>query len=355
MFNKKVYFIGGQYMGCWYVRCFLPLLHNGWSGNYVGLKRQLKPTKLVEQEMMNADIIVFHRADTNWHHRLAVTLRGLGKKIVFDNDDSFKLDETHPFYGVDGKGFEENKEALNNVVNNFIRNCDLVTCSTEYLAEEYRELNKNVVVLPNCIDEDDWDTPLRNEGDKVRIGIVGSVAYHHDFSEMQETIEKIGEDKRIQLVLFGLPKRRKSQKLINKVYKKEFAFWDNLENVEHAPWVDMIDYFDTLNNLKLDMMIIPRRNNHFNKAKSNVKFLEAAMCEIPVIASSFKDAPYENDIDGNNGILVKEGEDWLVPINRLIEDKELRRRIGKNAKKYVTKNYNIKKLFTKWQSAYKNL
>ena len=59
----------------------------------------------------------------------------------------------------------------------------------------------------------------------------------------------------------------------------------------------MIDYFDTLNDLELDIMMIPRKDNYFNKCKSNIKFLEASMCEIPVITNYFKDSPYEKDGD----------------------------------------------------------
>lgn len=164
MNNLKVYMVGGSYMGCWYVRCYLPMIHNGWSGNYLGLDtKSLKPVKLVEREMNNADIIVFHRANTAEHHRIAMILKGMGKKIVFDNDDTYKLDNFHPFVGLDEKGFEENKEKVNNVINNFIINSDLITCSTEYLAEEYRELNKNIIVLPNYVDPLDWEEPLRND------------------------------------------------------------------------------------------------------------------------------------------------------------------------------------------------
>lgn len=352
--SKNVYFVGGVYMGCWYVRCLLPLIHNGWSGNYWGLEKKLKPIKVVEQEMMNADIIVFHRANTNWHHRVAMILKGMGKKIVFDNDDTFKLDNYHPFFNLDEKGFEQNKEKLNNVVDNFIRNADLITCSTEYLLKEYKELNPNVVVLPNCVEPDDWDTPLRNDGDKVRIGLVGSVAYAHDFEIIKDIIRDLSKDKRVQIVLFGLAKKTPDNPKIAEIYEKEFAFWESID-IEFTPWTDMVDYFTVLNELRLDIMLIPRRENHFNKAKSNIKFLEAAMCEIPVIASSFKDAPYENDIDGTNGILIKKEEEWLPAINDLIENKEKRRELGRNARQYVLNNYNIKDNAWRWDKVYQEL
>jgi glycosyltransferase involved in cell wall biosynthesis len=354
MYNKKVYFVGGAYMGCYYVRCFLPMLANGWTGNYIGLKRELKEVSLVQAEMQRADIIVFHRADTAEHHKLAIMMKALGKKIVFDNDDTFKIDKNHAFYGINDRGFKENIRQKNNVINNFIRNADLVTCSTEYLADEYRKLNKNVVVLPNCVDASDWDEPLRNNTPIIRIGVVGSAAYYHDFDIIKPVLEFLNKDKRVQLVLFGLHSKRQREihKLTDDVHKREYNFWDTLTNIEHVPWVEMIDYFTTLNELRLDIMLIPRRDDDFNRAKSNIKFLESGMCEIPVIASSFKDGPYEEIESGVNGILIKNNEGWLEAIESLINSKDRRREMGKLAHSYALNNYNINDKGYLWNDAY---
>lgn len=348
---SKVYFIGGHYMGCWYVRCLIPMIHNGWLGNYWGLAKEMKSAQEVMKEVQSADIVVFHRANTIEHHKLAILLKQMGKKIVFDNDDTYKIDKSHAFYGLDEKGFKENTKFVNTLIDNFIKNADLVTCSTEYLAKEYRELNPNVKVLPNLVNPDDWSKPKRNKGDKVRIGVVGSVAYYHDFQIVEDVLTKLDNDPRVQLVLFGLhdKKKRKVNKQVNKVHKREYAFWDTLKNVEQAPWCDMIDYFDTLNDLELDIMMIPRKDNYFNKCKSNIKFLEASMCEIPVITNYFKDSPYEKD-----GDYVVWTKDWLKDLERLITNKKLRRDIGKKAKQYVLNAYNIDRAIM-WEETYNNL
>lgn len=358
----KVYFVGGKYLGCYYVRCHLPAMYNGWKGNYWGLNsNKLKDPILVAKEIREADIVVFHRADTNWHHRVGIELKKLGKKIVFDNDDTYKLSNFHPFFNLDERGFEQNKEKLNNIVNNFIFNSDLVTTTTNYLADEYREINKNVVVLPNYVDPDDWDEPLKNNTKQVRIGVVGSVAYHHDFGYIKNVIKELYSNKNIKIVLFGLwtETKRKENSLIEKTFKNEYSFWDSLTDVEHLQWVEMDEYFDALNQLRLDMMIIPRRENSFNKAKSNIKFLEASMLQIPVIAQSFSDnsSPYDKDIDGTNGILVKDFSEnsWYQAIMDLVKDKDKRIEIGKNAYNYVVKNYNIKNHFKEWYNAYEKL
>ncbi len=360
MNKPKVYFVGSLYQGCYYVRCWLPLFHNNWMGSRIGFSKDIISVKLATKEIGEADIVVFHRADTVEHHKIGMQLRALGKKIVFDNDDTYNLSEFHPFFGIDEKGFKESKRRKNNIINNFIINSDLVTTTTEYLANEYRKISNNVAVLPNYVDTDDWDEPKRNKGKKIRIGLVGSVAYHHDFYLIKDIISKLDKRDDIQLVLFGLSgvAKRKRNRLVGEVLKKEYAFWDTIKNKEHVPWCDMTQYFDTLNDLRLDMMLIPRRENHFNKCKSNIKFLEAAMVEIPVIASSFSDnnSPYDNDLNGKNGILVKDDKkSWENAISDLIEHKEKRLAIGKEAKKYVINKYNILDHYKEWEEVYRRL
>ena len=156
---------------------------------------------------------------------------------------------------------------------------------------------------------------------------------------------------------FSKAAKDEDSKTIQKLLIREAKFWQSLKHVEHVPWVKMSDYFTTLNSLRLDLMLIPRRNNSFNKAKSNIKFLEAGMLEIPVIASSFpdKDSPYDKDLNGDNGILVSTIEDWRGAVDYMISNDERRLEIGRNARKYVIDNYHIDKHAHKWDEAYDSL
>jgi glycosyltransferase involved in cell wall biosynthesis len=98
-------------------------------------------------------------------------------------------------------------------------------------------------------------------------------------------------------------------------------------------------------------MIIPRKDNYFNRCKSNIKFLEAAMCEIPVVAQSFSEGPYE-EITEDMGILVRDNKKWDDMVNLLIADKHLRRKMGRKAKEYALKHYDINNRYHLWNDAY---
>jgi glycosyltransferase involved in cell wall biosynthesis len=353
----NVFGIHSGYDGCCYVRLHLPFATNGWDQDKPHRREDKISISGVRQRLMEADVVVFHRAEEQEYHTLAKMLKKDGKKIVMDNDDTFILQDHHPLanFTPDGKKIDHLKRRQDNI-NSFVKLCDLVTVSTPKLRDEYLKYNDNVVVLPNCVEPLDWDEPLRNEGKKVRIGMVGSVACEYDYLHIKPLLKKLGEREDVTLVLFGLGdlKHRKENPLVTKVFSEEYEFWDSV-NIEQFPWVHNYDYQDTLNETRLDIMLIPRKDNYFNRCKSNVKFLEASMLEIPVVAQSFDEGPYEEIEHGKTGFLIRDNNDWEPTIERLIKDKKLRRQVGKNAKAYTLKYYDINDNAYKWKRAYEQL
>ena len=349
---SKVYYINSDLGGCYYVRCMIPMIHNGWDGDRTSLRNKEYPKpEMRTKACQNADIVVFHRPDQEHKLQVAKMLKQLGRKIVYDNDDTYK--------GIDTMKLGEILAKKTGLLDTFISDiADLVTCSTEFLAEEYRKITKTpVVVLPNLIDPDDWDKPKRNETDIVRIGFTGSVALNKDFDDFKDIIQELDAMPNVKLVLFSLPPIDwKNNPKVTGMYKKELEFWASLKNVEWQPFVFIEEYFSTLNNLKLDMMLIPRNDDYFNRCKSNVKFLEASILEIPVIAQGFKDglSPYQvNKEDSTVMTICTEHNEWMPKIMELINNKELRREKGKLAREYILKNYNAHTKAKLWNETYK--
>lgn len=355
----KVYFLSGGYDSCFYVRCMLPLIQNGWWGAKTSMR---SPQESIQNQLkgsLAADVVVFQRPMQPAMLEAAKLLKLKGKKIVYDNDDTYRKDSGLPLQmnTMIEESITKKIEEIDGILKEFVSIADLVTTTTGFLAEEYRPLNPNTIVLPNMIDPDDWFPPKRNEGDKVRIGIVGSAVNNQDYAGIIPLLESLSSREDVQLVVFGLPPNAEDTKIVQGYYKTEFDFWHSL-NIEWQPFVVQADYARTLNNLKLDIMLIPRADTYFNRCKSNIKFLEAAMCEIPVIAQGFPDgkSPYEvNPRDAEHMVIIKNQEEWAEMVDALIKDKELRRSIGKEAREYVIENYNIKTTASMWRNAYKQL
>lgn len=354
----RVYYVSSGSFGCYIVRCLLPLVANGWDGDHTSIHPFNKTPENKARAAQDADVIVFHRPEDARKLELARLLKKAGKKIVMDNDDTYKdtgAVKLNTYFNKER--VERGLGDVNKIVDAFIIEADLVTTTTEFLADEYRCLNKEVVVLPNCIDPDYFEEPLHNETDIVRIGITGSLGMSHDLDLLDPIIRHYEHDPRVKIVFFSLPANRESNPISYKAYEHEYNFLDSVD-VEWHPLVDADIYYDKINSLKLDIMIIPRADNNFNRAKSNLKFLESSMFEIPCIAQGFPDgkSPYQvNPEDSKHMVIVNDNTQWIPEIEKLIVDKELRRKIGKEAREYVLENYDINKQAHLWEEAYSKI
>lgn len=80
-----------------------------------------------------------------------------------------------------------------------------------------------------------------------------------------------------------------------------------------------------------------------------ISVIEAAYCQIPVVASKLEGLQ-DAIKDGQNGFLVESGniEAWVKKINELLVDDESRKDFGKKAKQFVLDNYSWDKISKKY-------
>ena len=106
-------------------------------------------------------------------------------------------------------------------------------------------------------------------------------------------------------------------------------------------WVSMKVYPQHYANWESDIAIAPLRDNHFNRAKSNLRWLESSALKLPMVAS--KIYPFEHSIkNGKTGILVSNSEqEWYDALKSLILDASKRKTIGETAYNEVKKNYSM--------------
>lgn len=355
---SRVYYVSSGNFGCFVVRCLLPMIANGYNGDHTSLNTFQESPENKSKAAQASDIVVFHRPDDPRKLKLARLLKEQGKKIVMDNDDTYKdIGGIKLNTYFNAERVKRGLESVNKIMDEFAQEADLITVSTEFLAEEYRKLNKNVVVLPNYIDPFYFDEPLRNDTDIVRIGITGSIGMSSDLDVLNPIFKHYEHDKRVKLVFFSLPANPLENPFVANAYEHEYNFLDSMEVEWHAT-VNMDKYYDKLNSLKLDIMLIPRSDTYFNRCKSNLKFIESSMFEIPIIAQGFDDgkSPYQvNPKDAEHMVIVTDNSKWIEEIEKLIENKELRREMGRKAREYVEKNYDINDHAHLWEEAYEGI
>jgi glycosyltransferase involved in cell wall biosynthesis len=85
---------------------------------------------------------------------------------------------------------------------------------------------------------------------------------------------------------------------------------------------------------RVDINLAPLIDNPQRRAKSAVKYLEAAAVGVPTLASHLD--PYMHTIaDGTTGLLARDSSEWVEGLIGLVRDRDRRRRLGEAARRAV--------------------
>jgi glycosyltransferase involved in cell wall biosynthesis len=262
----------------------------------------------------------------------------LGKKVVLDLDDNY-LDilDTHPLYDK-LKSTKKDKAFISTILSF----ADVITVSTEPLKErltkhmkEVYNLTKNIVIIPNRNDKNDWNYPLGKKGEKIIIGYAGSNSHLEDLKMVFPVIGKL-LDKYPNLYFESTGAIGNDTLWLFNGFSKNAM---NKCDVLPSTWT-FKEYPKYLMNQKWSIGICPLVDSAFTRCKSCIKWFEYSMCKFPVIASDVY--PYTQVIEHEKtGLLVKPKE-WEQSLIRLIEDEQLRIDLANNAHAKVLNDWQYK-------------
>lgn len=339
-------YVRGQYDFCYYYRGYLPAVYSGQIAMPFGEEPDSK-------KLLEADVVVFQRPSTKESLQLALMLKQKGKKIIFENDDTYAINK-----GIMLDRLENDRQRaiaieIANNITAFLKIADGVIASTPFLAKEYKAYNSNVAVLKNCIDPNDVMENKPNTTGKFRIGFVGSVTTNDDYLHIKDQIKKLDERNDITIVLMGI--KYKDGHIISFMYE-DYEFWNSLKNIEWHPYCHVTEYMSNLKDLALDLAIIPRKDNYFNRCKSNLKFLEMSLLKIPVLAQGFElgDSPYQGDVEPYLTLVIKDN-DWYNKIITIKDNYKHYSELAEKAQQFVLKEYNIETYAHNWTDKIKQL
>ena len=211
--------------------------------------------------------------------------------------------------------------------------CDEITVTCPFMRDYYREKtgNQNVTVLPNFMPKfwlDRFYDPSRTmesydkNKKKPRILYAGSgahfdveqrVKFKDDFYHVNDVIRKTVD--KYQWVFLGahpLP-------IIDLVRSGK---------VEFHPWRKLYEYGQGLYDLNVNMIVAPLMDNTFNRAKSDLKYIEACALGLPIACQDL--CTYENA-----PIKFITGDDMIAQIEKTLSDRKYYKAICKKARQYA--------------------
>lgn len=290
-------------------------------------------------DVSRAELVVIWRAA--WDDRVDAvvrTARASGAKVLFDVDDLMFDPELATIRVIDGirsQGMAEKPvQEFFERVRATLFNADVCTAPTASLAQRMRRPSeKPVFILPNGFDAGTLEVSRmavrsrrRTASDKIiRIGYAtGSRTHQRDFSLVAGPISRVlRSHPECCLVLF----RRDGQEILDVSEFPEFV--DLMAQIEWRPFVPLAELPAEI--ARFDINLAPlEAANPFCEAKSELKFVEAALAGVPTIASPTE--PFRQAIqDGVTGFLASTPEEWCEAIERLVTDRGLRARIAQAA------------------------
>lgn len=255
------------------------------------------------------------------------------KKVFFDVDDLvIDTKYTNNIKYIKEMSKEEKKlydDGVNRMKETF-KMCDYAITSTDALAKELKKYGKEVFVNRNMASEEmtalsiKANNQIKKDESKVIIGYLsGSITHNDDFNLILPVIVKLlKETDNLYLQIAGIldvPEELKDYK--NRIIVTPFVDWKKLPEIIAS----------------IDINLAPLEDSIFNEAKSENKWVEAALCKTVTIASNIGAFKYAIK-NGKTGVLCNNKNEWYVNLKKLIEDKKYRESIAETAYNEVVQN-----------------
>lgn len=250
----------------------------------------------------------------------ALLLRRHARRILYDVDDAvmfhahrvgrFSQWRTH-------RRFEATAKILDHVV-----------AGNAYLANMFRQRGRSVTVLPTTVDLSHYRVKEHDGGEKVALVWIGSDS---TLPYLQQCVPAIAEASR----------RSPGLRLIT-IANQTISHPDI--RLEHIPW-SLEGEADAL--LRGDVGIAPTPCDRWTMGKCGFKIIQYMAAGLAVIASPVG-ANGEIVRAGETGLVADTSEQWVAAIVQLVNDPELRRRMGRAGRERAEREYSITRAAQTW-------
>jgi glycosyltransferase involved in cell wall biosynthesis len=305
------------------------LRRRGHDVQYAREGEGLTPGTLHPEMLRGCDVIFGYRALEGAEQRLVAELVRGGAAFVWDTDDDLAaLPKESPYYRRTG-GLAGQRTFAATV--QIARLADVVTTSTERLAERYRAKGiERIEVLGNYLAPDvarsrrhkhpgrvvGWVAGLEHASDLARIPIADALRRLLD-AHADLRVESIGVD-------LGLPPERYAHH-------------------REVPITRLQSYLG-----RWDVGIAPLADIPFNRTRSDIKLKEYASVGLPWLASPV--GPYAGYGEQQGGRLVAD-DAWHGALDELLRERRLRSRLGRRARRWA-KSQSVERFAERWERVF---
>lgn len=239
--------------------------------------------------------------------------RRYAKKLVFDFDDAI-------YYR------DDLRDSFESTVRHFkfkylVNNADLVVAGNRILSEYASQFNKNIVLIPSAVET--RNIPIKDyehENEEIIIGWIGGKGNLHHLGMLSSVFQRLSQVHRIKVNIVSN----------NKI---------NIPGVKtnYIPWALETQEKEIA---RFDIGVMPLPDNKWTQGKCGYKALQYMAAAVPPVVS---DVGINRDIveHGKEGFVARTMDEFYEALKILMENKNLRKKLGYNARKKVEEFYSI--------------
>jgi hypothetical protein len=247
----------------------------------------------------NVKAIRLQRQATNDQKKFVAHLKQMqdkiGFKLIYEIDDVV-FREDIPDYNKFKTAFLS--DDIRNNTTDIINMCDEVTVTCDFMKELYMERTgkKEITVLPNFpprfwmgnfFDERRVSHNYDKHKKRPRILYAGSGAHF----DVENRVGQRDDFEHVNKAIIDT--RHKYRWVFLGAYPPLLHPYIQKGEIEFHPWQRLYEYPKKIYDLEIQMSVAPLQDNNFNKAKSDLKYIEACCYGIPVACQdlvTYKDA-----------------------------------------------------------------
>lgn len=282
-------------------------------------------------------IIIYRSPVSDQLLRLCQLAKEFGKTVFFDIDDLvFDTVYTDQLSYTQGLN-EVDKGHYDASVRNYgymLDNCDAAITSTNQLQTELLKYKDTVLLNRNLASDELVAVSAQSikdysqVSDFVRIGYFsGSISHNENFEMIKPAIKALlSKYDNLQLHIVGhLDIPADMEVYRNRIVVHDYVDWDDLPALISS----------------VDINLAPLTDSIFNRAKSEIKWMEAALVKVPTVASNIG-AFADMVEDGQTGLLANDDQ-WFDKLEMLILSSDLRQSLAEQAYQMVMANATLSK------------
>jgi glycosyltransferase involved in cell wall biosynthesis len=258
-------------------------------------------------------VVILRKLLSPWKQKL---IRRFAKKIVFEYDDSIMYRSSrwsNQYSGTRRSRFEK-----------MVKQCDLVIAGNQFLkGEATKYVNKGKVhVIPTVVDIEGYAAKqYHGQKDEMIIGWLGSKRTLYYLKKLVPVLTEIGKRfpfARLKIVcndFLDVPSMH--------VIKKEWTEEDEVADLQ-----------------SFDIGLGPLTDDVWTRGKCGLKLVQYLAVGVPVICSPVG-ANKEIVTNGEVGFWAGNQREWIKKISILIENSELRKKMGEKGRERIERRYSL--------------